>query len=185
MADLAAVFEAEIVALAPPTALVVEDTARVEAEIAADGGHVAVRRTGDLRRGPRDCRKIAYDRIVLPECVERHRAADCQAVRAADNVLHFFDIVQIDQRRRLDQAAAHVDDQIRAAGDEPRFRFGLCGGQGLRKVRGPMQAEVGQRFHQANPEIWRVPQPTPSPSLSPSPGGEGYLWRLKRRTPLP
>ena len=44
VADLAGGLEAMMVGGAPPFALIVEDAARVEAEIAADGAHVAMGR---------------------------------------------------------------------------------------------------------------------------------------------
>ena len=59
VADVARGLEAVIVGRAPPFALIVEDAARVEAEIAADRAHVAMGRAGDCGR------RLRHDRIVL------------------------------------------------------------------------------------------------------------------------
>jgi len=54
VADGAGGLQAVIVGVAPPFALVIEDAARVEAEIAADRAHVAVGGAGDVRGRLRD-----------------------------------------------------------------------------------------------------------------------------------
>ena len=51
MADLAAVLEAVAVGVPPPLTLIVEDAARIEAQIAADRRHGAVARAGDRLGG--------------------------------------------------------------------------------------------------------------------------------------
>ena len=58
VADLAGGLEAVIVGGPPPFALIVEDAARVEADVAADGAHVAMRRPGDGGR------RLRHDGIV-------------------------------------------------------------------------------------------------------------------------
>ena len=48
-----------VIGLAPPFALIVENAARIEREIAADRAHVAVGRAGDMGRG------LRHDRIMF------------------------------------------------------------------------------------------------------------------------
>ena len=65
VADGAGCLQAMVIGAPPPFALIVEDAARVEAEIAADGAHVAVRGAGDVRGGLRDDGVVLVDRGVL------------------------------------------------------------------------------------------------------------------------
>src|SRR6185369_11244774 len=64
VADIARGLEAVVVGRAPPLALIVEDAARVEAQIAADGAHVAVRGPGDRARRLRHHRMVLRDLAV-------------------------------------------------------------------------------------------------------------------------
>src|SRR5207253_10867882 len=65
----------------PPFALIVEDAARVEAEVAADRAHIAVGRAGDDMGGLRHHRKVRDDLRVLGEFRKRHRSADFETTR--------------------------------------------------------------------------------------------------------
>ena len=65
VADGAGGLQAVVIGVAPPFALIVEDAARVEAEIAAERAHVAVGRAGDVGGGLRHHRIKLDDVGVL------------------------------------------------------------------------------------------------------------------------
>ena len=77
VANRAGGLQAMIVGVTPPFALVIEDAARVEAEIAADRAHVAMGGPGDMRGRLRDYRIMLVDgrmRGDLAQASPRRRA---------------------------------------------------------------------------------------------------------------
>jgi len=64
VAHIALVLQAEIIAFPPPLGLIVKQTPRVEAQIAADGAVLPVGRPGHGRRRLGNCRKIAADAVM-------------------------------------------------------------------------------------------------------------------------
>ena len=77
VADGAGGLQAMIVGVTPPFALVIEDAARVEAEIAADRAHVALGGAGDMRGRLRDHGIMLVDRGMrgdLAQASPRRRA---------------------------------------------------------------------------------------------------------------
>ena len=88
VADVAGGLEAMVIGRTPPFALVVEDAARVEAEIAADRAHVAMRRPGDVRGGLRDHRIVRDDVRMLGSSLSVTDApisSDCASALIARN----------------------------------------------------------------------------------------------------
>ena len=70
-----------VVGVAPPFALIVEDAAGVEAEIAADRAHVAVGGAGDVGGRLRQHWIMLYDRRMLGDFAEANRGADLERIR--------------------------------------------------------------------------------------------------------
>ena len=83
MADFAGRLEAMVIGLAPPFALIVEDAARVEREIAADGSHVAVGRAGDVGGGLRHHRIVLRPRRDARRLRRAWRPRRCRRPRAS------------------------------------------------------------------------------------------------------
>jgi hypothetical protein len=119
MAHGAGGLEAVIVGVAPPFALIVIDAAGVEAQIAADRAHDAMRRTRDLVCGLRHHGIMRAHLRVLGEFGERHRGADLDPVRIGFDRAQLGDIIHLDQDRRRDDAAPDVDREIGAAAERP------------------------------------------------------------------
>ncbi len=80
VADVAGGLEAVVVGLPPPLALIVEDAARVEAQVAADGAHVAMGRPGDGARRLRHDGKVLQHAGVMCQLGQRHRRAEREAL---------------------------------------------------------------------------------------------------------
>ncbi len=108
-----------VIGRTPPFALVVEDAASIEAEIAADRAHVAVRRPGNVRGGLRDDRIVRDDRRMLGEFAERDGRADFDGACVGLDRAQLVDAIDVDQHRRRHDAAPNVDDEIGAAAEQP------------------------------------------------------------------
>src|ERR1700686_852753 len=140
-----------MIGVAPPFALIVENAARVEREIAADGAHIAVGRAGDMGRG------LRHDRIMLchigmrGDLGERGRGADLEHPRLGFDAAQLGDAVDVDQHRRRDDPAPDVDHEIGAAANEPAVAMGGTRCDQLRKRPRPDQVELWQRLHYAPP----------------------------------
>ena len=111
VADIARGLEAMVVGGAPPFALIVEDAARVEAEIAADRAHVAMRRPGDGAGRLRHHRIMPHHLRMRGKLGQRDRGADLERVRVGLDGAQLRDVVDVDQRRRRDDAAPDVDQR--------------------------------------------------------------------------
>ena len=174
VADVAGGLEAMMIGRAPPFALVVVDAAGVEAEIAADRAHVAVRRPGDLRRRLRHHRMMLNDVRMLGEFGERHRGADFERLCVGLDRAQFGHAIDVDQHRRRNDAAADVDDEIGAAAEHA-----AAGMRGTRrdhvvKRRRPHHLELRQRIHHALPcDGGRLARRIPACPLPPCGGGLG------------
>ena len=156
VADVAGGFQAMMIGVAPPFALIVENAARIEREIAADRAHVAVGRAGNMRRG------LRHDRIMLRhigmrgDFGQRGRGADLEPMRVGLDAAQLGDAVDVDQHRRGDDAAPDVHHEIGAAADQPAVAMRGARGDQFTKRPRPDQVELRQRVHYAPPFCLRV-----------------------------
>src|SRR6185503_819033 len=114
--------EAVIDGAAPPFALVIEDAARIEAQIAADRAHVAVGWAGNRSCGLCDRGEFARHARMACELRQGHGRADFEALLVDRDLAHLVDAVHVDQDRGPNDAPAHVHDKIGAAPKEPAIR---------------------------------------------------------------
>src|SRR5580658_942540 len=180
MTDRARGLEAMIVGLSPPFALVVVDAARVEAEIAADGAHLALRRAGDRRRS------LGQHPILRPhlrmsgKLGQGHGRTDAERVALGLDAAQLGDAGEIDEDRRCDDAAAEIDDEIRAAAQELRPAIGFARGQRLRQRLWPQQPQLGQGVHQATFALARLAR---TRSSSAAKTRSGVTGSVSKRSP--
>ena len=104
-----------IIRVAPPFALIVEDTARVETKVPADRPHVPLGWTGDVGGGLRDDRIQLHHVRMFGDFAQAHRSAYFQAVFACLDRVQLMHTVHVDQHRRRHDAAPDIDDEISAA----------------------------------------------------------------------
>ena len=133
---------------APPFALIVEDAAGVEAEIAADRAHVAMGRPGDDGGGLRHHRIMPHHVGMLGKLGERDRGADLDDVRVGADRAQLGDVVDVDQGGRRLDAAADVDDEIGAAAEQPAVGMGGARLDDVVERGRTHQLEVGKSVHQ-------------------------------------
>jgi hypothetical protein len=107
-----------VVGGAPPFALVIEQAAGVEAEVAADRSHVAMGRPGDAGRSLRQHWIVPHHLRMRGELGERDRGADLDRLGIGRDGAQLGDVVDVDQHRRRDDAAPDIDHEISAAADE-------------------------------------------------------------------
>src|SRR6185437_59531 len=143
--------EAVVVGVPPPFTLIVEDAARVEAEIAADRTHVAVSRAGYV------CGGLREDGIMLRyswkpcEFAHSHRRADLERTFIRFDRVQLGHAVHVYQDFRRDDAAADVDNEIGAAAERHAARIaGPRGDRFFDRARAD-HAKFGQGVHQAAP----------------------------------
>src|SRR5262245_40197808 len=145
VADVATPLQAESVRLAPPCALIVEDAARVEAEITADRRHGAVAGSGDrlgcLRHGP----VVRRDQHLAGERDEGHAGADAQPALAELDPVELVDAGKIDQQIGTVQPMAHADEEVGAAGDETTWLVLPACGDGFGHVARVDEMKLGHR----------------------------------------
>jgi hypothetical protein len=147
VADFAAELQAVGVGAAPPFALVVEDAACVEAQVAAEGGHGAVAGAGDAGRGFGKRRQRSRDARIVRERFERHAGADAPAAGVLLDPRELRDRTEVDQRLRRADAASQVRNQVGAAGDDARRRQTRQQGAGFGGGGRPVKSERRQAGH--------------------------------------
>ena len=147
VADGAGGLQAVIIGVTPPFALVVEDAARVEAEIAADRAHVAVGGAGDVGGRLRDHGMMLVDGGMLGDLAQRDRGAELDRFLIGMNCVQFLHAVHVDQHRRCDDAAADVDDEIGAAAERHGLGIICARGDRLSERLRRDDAEFGQGVH--------------------------------------
>ena len=151
MANVAFVLETEIVALAPPLGLVVEQAARIEAEVAADSAVGAMGRSSDGRRRLGNRRIFANDRFIDGQIGKLHARADPQSIAILRDRGNVRNRCQVDHGFRRFDAAADIHDHIRPTGEVARGRIGGFQLDRLSRGIGPVQGEFGHVFHCALP----------------------------------
>ena len=147
--DIAGGLKAMVVGGAPPFALVIEQAARIEAEIAADRSHVAMGGAGDEGGGLRHHRIVPRHVGMRGEFDELDRGADLERTRVGADRAQLFDVVDVDEHRRGDDAAADIDHEVGAAAEQR-----ACGMVGARadhvvERRRAHERKFRQRVHQA------------------------------------
>jgi hypothetical protein len=75
-------------------------------------------RPGNERRRLRHHRIISYDLRVCRQLGQRNRGADLDRVRVGLDGAQFRDVVDVDERRRSDDAAPDIDHEIGAAAEQ-------------------------------------------------------------------
>src|SRR6185436_3708097 len=151
VANRAGGLQAMIIGVTPPFALVIEDAARVETEIAADRAHVAVCGPGDMRGRLRDHGIKPVDRGMPGDLAQGHRGAELERLFVGVNRVQLRHAIHVDQNRRRDDAATDVDDEIGAAAE--RHGLWIVGARGNRLGERLWvdDAEFRQGVHQAPP----------------------------------
>ena len=122
MADGPGGLQAMVIGIAPPFALIVEDAARVETEIAADRAHVAVSWAGNVRGRLRDDGIVLVDRGVLGDLGETYRRTEFQSLLIGFDRMQLLHAVHVDQHRRRHDAAPDIDDQVGTAAERHAVR---------------------------------------------------------------
>src|SRR5262245_64175443 len=95
-----------VVGGAPPLALVIEQAARVEAQIAADRSHVAMGGPGDEARGLRHHRIVSRHLRMRGKLGELDRGADLERARVGLDRAQLLHVIDVDEHRRGDDPAA-------------------------------------------------------------------------------
>src|SRR6185436_14304204 len=151
VANRAGGLQAMIIGVTPPFALVIEDAARIETEIAADRTHVAVGGPGDMRGGLRDHGIMLVDCWVRGDLAQGHRGAELERFFVGMNRVQFRHAIHVDQNRWRDDAAADVDDEIGAAAERHGLRIVGTRRNRLGKRLWINNAKFRQGVHQAPP----------------------------------
>ncbi len=143
-ADVAVFFHAVAQRFAPVEVLVVIIAARIDADVAADGAHVAQLRRGNRRCGGRESGIAAAHDVVFGDRRERGERAERQAadVVVADEA-QVGDRPQADQHFGREQALLHVRVQVGAA--RHRQRVGAMLGEQCDGLVGGARGDVGER----------------------------------------
>src|SRR5262249_57711215 len=122
MTNFACRLKAMMVGGAPPFALVVEQTAGVETEIAAYRAHVAVGGPGD--EGRRLCNNgiMRAHLRMRRKFRERDRGADFKPLRIGLDRAQLADLVDLYEHRRGGDTAPNIDQEISGAAEQPALR---------------------------------------------------------------
>jgi hypothetical protein len=147
VADGAGGLQAVIVGVAPPFALIVENAACIEAEIAADRAHVAVGRPGDVRGGLREHGIMPVDRGMLGNLAQPDRRAQLKTFLVGSDGVQFLHAIHVNQDFRRDDAAADVHHEIGAAAERHAAGIGRACRDDLVDRPWVEHAEVGQGVH--------------------------------------
>ena len=107
-----------VVGGAPPLALVIEQAARIEAQIAADRSHVAMGGPGDEGGGLRHHRVVPRHVRMRGELGELDRSADLERACVGADRAQLLHVVDVDEHRRGDDAAADIDHEVGAAAEQ-------------------------------------------------------------------
>src|SRR6516164_8338632 len=142
-----------MIGLAPPFALIVEDAAGIERDVAADGPHIALGGAGDVTGGLGHRREMHHDGRMDGEFGKSYRGADLQHMRIGADAPQLADAVDVDQNRRRDDAAAHIHHQIGAAAEQAAVRISGPRGNKLRQSPRADQIKLRERIHQALPLV--------------------------------
>src|SRR4029079_15632622 len=156
MADVARGLEAVVVGGAPPVAVFIDQTAVIEAWMAAPRAHVAMGRPGDERGRLRHHRIMPDDLRMRGKLAQRDRGADLDRVRIGLDGAQLRDVVDVDQRRRGDDAAPDIDHEIGAAAEQ--LAAGMIGARldHLVERARTQQIELRQRIHQTAGPLPRI-----------------------------
>jgi hypothetical protein len=145
-----------IVGVTPPFALVIEDAAGVEAEIAADRAHVAVGGAGDVRRRLRDHGIMLVDGGVPGDLAQVYRGPEFDRFFVGTDRVQLLHAVHVDQNRRRDDAAADIDHEIGAAAERHGLRIVRARRDRFLDRARRDDAELGEGVHQCAPAIMRT-----------------------------
>src|SRR5262249_39327199 len=140
-----------VIGAPPPFALIVEDAARVEAQIAADRAHVAVSGPRNVRSRLRENWIVSVDGGVLGNLPPTPRGAELDYLFIHPDRVQLLHAVHVDEHRRRHDAAADVHDQIGAAAK--RHACWVCC---------PRSDDLVERLRIEHAEFWEsVHQPPP------------------------
>src|SRR5262249_30256676 len=153
IAHLAGRLQTMTIGLAPPFALIVEDAARVECEVTAEGAHVALRRPGDMAGRLRDRRIVPHDTRIGRKFGKRHGRADLQLTLIGPDIAQLRYGIDFDQHRRRDNAAPDIHHQVGAAAEYSALWMRSARSHQLSQRARPDQIEGRQRVHQDCPPL--------------------------------
>src|SRR5204862_5619988 len=128
---------------APPLALIVEDAARVEAQIAADGAHVTVRGPGDRACGLCHHWIVLRDLAVESKLGQRHRRSDLETTLVGSDGAQLRDAVHVDEYWRRNNAAPQVDDEVRTTAQQTAVGMSRARVEHAGQGGGAQQLEFG------------------------------------------